>query len=97
VRSGLQRVSDRLYFRQLLSGRDFGMKSLGARQFVNLVYLVGDRDTGEALIVDPAHDVDALLGHLDDDGMRCVGMLATHHRLTMSAVNWCTDSRFPAS
>ena len=31
---------------------------------VNFVYLIGDRETGEAVIVDPAYGVDDLLGIL---------------------------------
>jgi glyoxylase-like metal-dependent hydrolase (beta-lactamase superfamily II) len=69
---------DRLYFRQLLSGRDFAAGDQFARQMVNFVYLIGDRSTGEAMIVDPAYAVDDLLDILDRDGMRCVGALATH-------------------
>ncbi len=45
---------------------------------VNFVYLIGDRSTGEAVIVDPAYAVDDLLDILDRDDMRCVGALATH-------------------
>lgn len=70
--------SDRLYFRQLLAGRDFAADDQVARQMVNFVYLVGDRETGEALIVDPAYGIDELLGILAADDMRCVGALATH-------------------
>jgi glyoxylase-like metal-dependent hydrolase (beta-lactamase superfamily II) len=69
---------DRLYFRQLLSGRDFAVGDQFARQMVNFVYLIGDRTTGEAVIVDPAYAVDDLLDILDRDDMRCVGALATH-------------------
>ena len=70
---------DRLYFRQLLSGRDFATDDQVARQMVNFVYLIGDRVTGEAVIVDPAYDVAGLLGVLEADGMRCTGVLATHY------------------
>jgi len=70
---------DRLYFRQLLAGRDFAVGDQVALQMANFVYLIGDRTTGEALIVDPAYGVDDLLGLLDADGMRCVGALATHY------------------
>ncbi len=70
---------DRLYFRQLLAGRDFATSDQVARQMVNFVYLVGDRETGEALIVDPAYGIDDLLGILAADGMTCVGALATHY------------------
>ncbi len=70
---------ERLYFRQLLAGRDFATADPVARQMVNFVYLVGDRETGEAVIVDPAYGVDDLLGMLAADGMTCVGALATHY------------------
>jgi glyoxylase-like metal-dependent hydrolase (beta-lactamase superfamily II) len=50
-----------------------------ARQMVNFVYLIGDRGTGEAVIVDPAYDVAGLLDVLEADGMRCTGVLATHY------------------
>mgnify|MGYP000182768902 CR=1 FL=1 len=42
-------AEDRLYFRQLLAGRDFAQSDPIARQMVNFVYLVGDRETGEAV------------------------------------------------
>ena len=61
--------ADRLYFRQLLAGRDFAVDDQVARQMVNFVYLVGDRMTGEAVIIDPAYGVDELLGLLQADGM----------------------------
>lgn len=69
---------DRLYFRQLLAGRDFAVDDRVAHQMVNFVYLVGDRVTGDALIVDPAYSIDDLLGILEADGMHCAGALATH-------------------
>ncbi|MBV9953537.1 MAG: MBL fold metallo-hydrolase [Acidimicrobiia bacterium] len=72
-------ASDRLYFRQLLSGRDLGVGDMVAQQMVNFVYLVGDRETGEAVAIDPAYDVDGILQTLEADGMRLVGTLATHY------------------
>jgi glyoxylase-like metal-dependent hydrolase (beta-lactamase superfamily II) len=68
-----------LYFRQLLSGRDFAQGDQMARQMVNFVYLIGDRATGEALVVDPAYAVQDLLDILEADGMRLTGVLATHY------------------
>ena len=68
-----------LYFKQLLAGRDFGRRDPVAGQMQNFVYLVGDRDTGEALIVDPAWAVDELVDLLEADGMRLAGALATHY------------------
>jgi glyoxylase-like metal-dependent hydrolase (beta-lactamase superfamily II) len=71
--------SDRLYFRQLLAGRDFAHGDPLARQMVNFVYLVGDRETGEAVAIDPAYDIDGLLDILAEDDMRLTGALATHY------------------
>ena len=50
-----------LYFRQLLSGRDFATDDPLAQQMVNFVYAIGDRSTGECVIVDPAYAVDDLI------------------------------------
>jgi glyoxylase-like metal-dependent hydrolase (beta-lactamase superfamily II) len=72
-------TDDRLYFRQLLSGRDFATTDPVARQMVNFVYLIGDRETGEAVVIDPAYGIKDLLGVLDEDGMTLVGALATHY------------------
>ncbi|MHC4920835.1 MAG: MBL fold metallo-hydrolase [Planctomycetota bacterium] len=72
------REPDRCYFRQLLTGRDFAKTDAVAHQMVNFVYLVGDRKTGEALLVDPAYNVQDLLDVAAADGMRVTGVLATH-------------------
>jgi glyoxylase-like metal-dependent hydrolase (beta-lactamase superfamily II) len=72
-------ADERLYFRQLLSGRDFAQRDALARQMVNFVYLVGDRATGEAVAIDPAYDVGALLDVLAADGFRLTAVLATHY------------------
>ena len=50
-------MDDRLYFRQLLAGRDIAVGDPIARQMVNFVYLIGDRETGEAVVIDPAYDI----------------------------------------
>jgi hydroxyacylglutathione hydrolase len=70
---------DRLYFHQMLSGRDFATTDQLAIQMVNFSYLIGDRVTGEAVVVDPAYGVDDLLERAGSDGMTVVGVLATHH------------------
>jgi glyoxylase-like metal-dependent hydrolase (beta-lactamase superfamily II) len=69
----------RLYFRQLLAGRDFASADPVARQMANFAYLIGDRATREAVVVDPAYGVDELLDRIEADGMRCAGVLATHY------------------
>ena len=72
-------MTDRLYFRQLLAGRDFAQTDPIARQMANFDYLVGDRETGEAVVIDPAYDVRGILDVLAADDMRLVGALATHY------------------
>jgi len=72
-------VDDRLYFRQLLSGRDFAVGDGLASQMVNFVYAIGDRATGECVLVDPAYAVRELVEIVGADDMRVVGALATHY------------------
>lgn len=70
---------DRLYFRQLLAGRDFAVDDPVAAQMMNFVYLVGDRETRECVVVDPAWDVDALARIAAGDDMKIVGALGSHY------------------
>jgi len=70
---------DRLYFRQLLSGRDFARTDQVARQMVNFCYLIGDRESGECLVVDPAYGVDEIVDVAEADGMHITGALVTHY------------------
>jgi len=72
-------MTENLYFRQLLAGRDFARTNRIAAQMVNFVYLIGDRPTGECLIVDPAWDISGLTEIIEKDGMKIVGALATHY------------------
>jgi glyoxylase-like metal-dependent hydrolase (beta-lactamase superfamily II) len=71
--------TDRLYFRQLLSGRDFAKGDMIAQQMRNFAYLIGDRETGQAVLVDPAYAAGDLLDTLEADGMSLSGVLVTHH------------------
>ena len=48
-------------------------------QMANLAYLVGSRSTRQALVVDPAWEVDVLLDRAAADGMSIVGALLTHY------------------
>ncbi len=57
-----------LYFRQVAVGR-----------MANLAYLVGSLSRREALLVDPAWSVDALLDQAESDGMTVTGALVTHY------------------
>jgi len=60
--------SSDLYFRQIPVG-----------QMANLAYLVGSHSSREALVVDPAWNVDALLDMAETDGMQVMGALVTHY------------------
>lgn len=57
-----------LYFRQLAVG-----------EMANFAYLIGSVSTREALVVDPAWNVDAIVDAAEADGMRVTGALVTHY------------------
>ena len=57
---------EQLYFRQLLSGRDIGTENQIARQMVNFIYLIGDRSTGEAVVIDPAYDPQGIINIVEE-------------------------------
>jgi len=70
---------DRLYFRQFLSGADFATSDQLAQQMVNFAYAIGDRATGECVLVDPAYDPAQLVELVGADGMQVTGVLASHY------------------
>jgi len=72
-------MTERLYFRQLLSGRDFAASDVIAAQMRNFAYLIGDRETGDTVIVDPAYAANDLVDILEADGQKLSGVLVTHH------------------
>ena len=72
-------AEDRLYFRQLLAGRDFAAGDMIATQMRNFSYLIGDRETKECVVVDPAYAANDLVDVLEADGMTLSGVLVTHH------------------
>jgi len=44
----------------------------------NFVYLIGDPETRDCIAVDPAWEIDEILGTIAEDGMRLKGVLVTH-------------------
>lgn len=66
------------YLRQLHAGHDFATTNPVARQMDNFVYLLGDPETRECLIVDPAWDVAGIVKQAQDDGMTIRGALVSH-------------------
>ena len=71
-------MSDSFYFRQLLAGRDFAVGNDIARQMLNFAYAIGDRETGEAILVDPSYHPTELVEIVEADGLKVVGVIATH-------------------
>jgi glyoxylase-like metal-dependent hydrolase (beta-lactamase superfamily II) len=68
-----------LYFHQLKAGREFGAHDPSAQQMNNFIYLIGDTTTREAVVVDPAWDIPAILTRLQADDMKLTGALTTHY------------------
>lgn len=67
------------YFKQLLSGVDIGKSDASARQMGNFIYLIGDCQTRECFVVDPAWDIDGILNFLRREDMKLTGALVTHY------------------
>jgi glyoxylase-like metal-dependent hydrolase (beta-lactamase superfamily II) len=72
-------MSERFYFRQLLAGRDFALDDPVAGPMANYCYLIGDRERGEAVAVDPAYRVREIVDIVEGDGLRLTGVLITHY------------------
>lgn len=72
-------MTERLYFRQLLAGVDFAVGDPVATQMVNFVYAVGDRETGDAVLLDPAYRPRELLDVLEGDAMTLRGIVLSHY------------------
>jgi hydroxyacylglutathione hydrolase len=60
-------VAEVLYLKQM---------ELGPMQ--NFVYLLGDREAGECVVVDPAWEIDTIVSTAEADGMAIKGALVTH-------------------
>ncbi len=68
-----------IYFRQLLAGRDLADGDGFAAQMANFIYLIGDAESRECVVVDPAWDIPGILNCVRNDGMRLTGALVTHY------------------
>jgi hydroxyacylglutathione hydrolase len=71
-------MNDRLVLRQLAAGRDFAQGDPVARMMDNFVYLIGDAETRECLVVDPAWDVPGIVEAAGALGFTITGALVTH-------------------
>lgn len=72
-------AADGLYFRQLLAGHQVARSHPVAGQMANFMYLIGDPERREAVVVDPAWDVASLLDVAREDGYTVTGALVTHY------------------
>lgn len=68
-----------IYLKQLLAGRDFAIENEFARQMANFVYLVGDDEKRECLVVDPAWDIRGIVDYVAGEEMKLIGALVTHY------------------
>jgi len=55
------------------------VKQMTLGPMANFVYLIGSPDTGEAAVVDPAWNAEAILQGLERERLRLVALFATHH------------------
>ncbi len=61
-----------------MSGKELYLRQMEIGPMANFVYLVGPAGSKEAVVVDPAWDVGAILNAAESDGRRIVGALVTH-------------------
>ena len=54
------------------------LKQMELGPMQNFVYLVGDRQAGECVAVDPAWEIDTIVRTAEADGLRIAGALVTH-------------------
>lgn len=71
-------MTERFYLRQWLAGRDFALGDPVAVALRNFVYAIGDRETKEVVLVDPAYAPLELVDLVCAESMTVVGAVATH-------------------
>src|SRR5213592_3628862 len=54
------------------------LKQMELGPMQNFVYLVGDPETRECVVVDPAWEIDTIVGTAEADGMTITDALVTH-------------------
>ena len=61
------------------SGNPLYLRQIEAGPMENFIYLIGDKNKKECVMVDPAWEVDRVLKIAAEDGMKVTAGLATHH------------------
>ena len=80
---------ERLFFHQLLAGRDFAVPARAqsaqqknvfslAKQMQNFAYIVGDAETREAVVIDPAYDPQGVMATAESLGYNVTACIGTH-------------------
>lgn len=59
-------------------GQELYLKQMELGPMQNFVYLIGDRQTRDCVVVDPAWEIDEIVDTAAADGMRVRGVLVTH-------------------
>ncbi|MFN2378257.1 MAG: MBL fold metallo-hydrolase [Candidatus Binatia bacterium] len=60
-------------------GQGLSIKQIELGPMQNYVYIIADKDTRQALVVDPAWDIPGLLAELDKEDLQLAGALVTHY------------------
>lgn len=60
-------------------GHGLSIKQIEIGPMQNYVYVIADKETRQALLVDPAWDVKKLIEQLDEEGLQLAGALITHY------------------
>ena len=83
-----------LFFKQLLSGVDIGASDSSAQQMANFVYIIGDKNTRECVVVDPAWDIDGILKIIEAEEMKLKGSLVTHYHPDHVVLHKTTQDKY---
>jgi glyoxylase-like metal-dependent hydrolase (beta-lactamase superfamily II) len=81
-----------------VSDSDLYLKQLELGPMQNFVYLVGDRQARECVVVDPAWEIDTIVHTAQADELRIVGALVTHthqDHVGGSLASWGMPGRIP--
>lgn len=81
-----------------MSESEIYLKQLELGPMQNFVYLVGDRQARECVVVDPAWEIDTIVETTQADDMRIVGALVTHthqDHVGGSLASWGMPGRIP--
>src|SRR2546422_686462 len=74
------------------------LKQMELGPMQNFVYLVGDPETRECVVVDPAWEIDTIVGTAEADGMTITDALVTHthqDHVGGSLESWGMPGRIP--